>query len=106
LGNAFTSIFFFFPSQDSLFPKKRPKLDNSEKSKITLGQNVKRPMKAKAASATKEVPKSLPFVPGEKMAKPKAVKRLLVKRKCNPRVPYYDETDKNALKVLLSFFCF
>ena len=76
-------------------------MDNAEKFKITLGQNVKRPIKAKAANATKEGPKSLPFVPGEKIAKPKAVKRVLLKRKCNPRVPYYDETDKNALKVCL-----
>ena len=93
---------------DSLIPKKRVKLENVEKVKITLGQNSgKRPLRVpysgnKAPTLpAKDVPKSLPFVPGTKMGKPKTVKRLLVKRKCTPRVPYYDETDKKALKVRL-----
>jgi len=98
---------------DSLIPKKRVKLENVEKVKITLGQTPgKRPMKVsnfgnKASTLpAKDVPKSLPFVPGTKMGKPKAVKRLLVKRKSTPRVPYYDETDKKALKVRFFLFCF
>ena len=80
---------------DTLIPKKRPKLDNAEKVKITLGQNVKKPVFKTGI----ELPKSLPFVPGRKSEKPKAVKRLVLKRKSVPRVPYYDETDKKALKV-------
>ncbi len=96
---------------DSLIPKKRVKLENVEKVKITLGQTTgKRILKAARSKAStlpaKDAPKSLPFVPGTKMGKPKAVKRLLVKRKCTPRVPYYDETDKKALKVRFFYFVF
>ena len=84
---------------DTLIPKKRLKLDNAEKVKITLGQNVKKPV----LKTGKELPKSLPFVPGRKFEKPKTVKRLVLKRKTVPRVPYYDETDRNALKVINLF---
>jgi hypothetical protein len=81
---------------DTLFPKKRAKLDNAEKVKITLGQNVKKSI----VKSGKDLPKSLPYVSGKRSERPKAVKRLVLKRKSVPRVPYYDETDKKALKVI------
>jgi hypothetical protein len=69
---------------------------------LALAQNLKKSkLKSKSSStSTKESPKSLPFVPGIKLSKPRLVKRVLTKRKCNPRSPYYDETDKKALKVI------
>ena len=91
---------------ESLIPKKRLKVDEAEKvRKLALGHRVKAASSAKSkkppASSTKEGAKSLPYVPEVRTLKPGVFKRVLVKRKTTPRLPYYDEIDKKALMVLI-----